>query len=90
MGQAKLRGTKEARVADAEAASEQLRHERRLKEAERERAIQERWNAMTKAEQEQRLQQASEEARFYGELAADFGHDAAGLIMAVSRSAKKC
>ena len=45
---------------------------------------------MSKEEQEQRLQQASEEVRLYGELAGEFGHDAAGLIMAVSRSAKKC
>ena len=85
MGQAKLRGTKEQRVADA------LEGQRLAQEA-ADRAemeeLQERsrkWAAMTPEQQDAAMKRAMHDAEAYGYLAGAFGHDAANILMSMGR-----
>ena len=70
MGQAKLRGSKEERVREAQEATQAA-------EQQREQAKAARWAAMTPAQRDAALARAKREARNYGQLQEIFGHDVA-------------
>lgn len=81
MGQAKLRGTRDERVAVARAAitvAEAIRDEADRK---REQARAAKWAAMTPEQKAAALEKAKREAEAYGFLSAEFGHDAARLLL---------
>jgi acyl-CoA reductase-like NAD-dependent aldehyde dehydrogenase len=87
MGQARLRGTKEER--DAEAVerihiTRQVREaERDRKEAEQEAVRSAKWKAMTPEQREAALKRAGAEMAMHSDLADMIGMDAASVMMAV-------
>lgn len=82
MGQAKLRGNRDQRVADARAAAERA-------EREREEMIAKRWREMTPEQREARLNKAKGEARLYGSLVGTLGHDTAMALSGLYASSRR-
>lgn len=82
MGQARLRGTQEERTQTAAAANTERQRKAAIAEAEHNLAIAREWAAKSEEEREAALNAAKREAALYGDLSANFGHDAAGLVMA--------
>lgn len=75
MGQAKLRGTKEARVAEAEAGIALALEARERAEREREAEVARQWALLSPEEQDRRLEAAKRKAEAYGMMVGEFGHD---------------
>lgn len=73
MGQAKLKGTRDERVAAAKAANHAAEMHMLA-------ARQKRWDAMTPEQREAAFARAKREARNYGELQELFGHEAAMFL----------
>ena len=81
MGQAKLRGTREQRVADAQAGIAMAQAVRDEAERKREQARAEKWAAMTPEQKAAALERAKRDAEAYGFLSSEFGHDAARMLL---------
>ena len=77
MGQAKLKGTRDQRVAAAEEANRKAQEARDAAEMDELVAQSRRWSAMSQEQRDAALERAKRQARNYGELQEIFGHDVA-------------
>ena len=82
MGEAKRRGNREQRVADAVAAANERERQRELAEMEREREIARQWALLPKDEQQKRLDRAAKDFKARVELAQAFGGGDMGTLVA--------
>lgn len=80
MGQARLRGTKDERVAAAEAGIRLAQARRDAAEMEREQEKARQWAAMSQEQKDAALERAKRHARNYGELQEMFGPDIASAL----------
>lgn len=83
MGQARLKGTRDARVAAAEEANRKAQVARDEAEMDELQAQARRWSAMTQAQRDAALERAKREASNYGQLQEIFGHDIAMALAPV-------
>lgn len=88
MGQAKLRGTKDERVAAAEAVEAERQTKRDEAERIEQRRIMERWSKMTAPQKAAALERAKHEVQAQSELTAIFGSETAQALTTLSLLSK--
>ena len=83
MGQAKLKGTRDERVAAAVAIQRKAQEARDAAEMDELVARSKKWALMSQAERDAALERAKREASNYGQLQEMFGHDVAGALAGI-------